>query len=530
MIVTSVISAFALFLIYAYHLRGYVLFPKALGGYQEGRKVELRLPVILFVCIVMVLIFCRLAFVWVKPLANDEIEHLHSAWLVSKGLVPFRDFFQHHPPFFWWVLALPLFFFKHISVFAYAGGAKIFICLQALAILLVLSLISKEVYGRRLSGIITFLVMMLSGWGYTNDALFEIRPDIPMLLLFFGALYCVVKYLAEQERLFYFYLGVGLAVFSQFVLPKLPVSFCFLIGYAATAMVIKHGIVKGGGLSLLALLTATAVFLLMTVWQINLSDFFNFVFRSNLYVDSYLEERFSLSYASQYIPVLFFSGAGGILSFYGRKKNVFDPINLILLVSLGGISELLFLYPHLVPQYYLFLYLCLGLLSGGVVLLKEVDYRMLDFMLLVILVFLAFNMPEYSKYASYKKMQDTSIAKLLQATDKDDRVFLDPTFHPIFRYDSSYYWFSRYRVLPGLMANIDRLDFLPFKDELFDVRVPLRKRPPKYINTPESFCWNAQDKLFLQQMDPEKFKPVSLGYLYIIGTAENELGVAEFMP
>ncbi len=35
----------------------------------------------------------------------DEVEHLHAAWLVAQGDVPYRDFWQHHPPLLWIVLA-----------------------------------------------------------------------------------------------------------------------------------------------------------------------------------------------------------------------------------------------------------------------------------------------------------------------------------------------------------------------------------------------------------------------------------------
>lgn len=36
---------------------------------------------------------------------HDEVEHLHSAWLMSQGLLPFRDFWQHHLPTLWILLA-----------------------------------------------------------------------------------------------------------------------------------------------------------------------------------------------------------------------------------------------------------------------------------------------------------------------------------------------------------------------------------------------------------------------------------------
>jgi hypothetical protein len=37
----------------------------------------------------------------------DESQHLHAAWLVAQGQVPYRDFWEHHPPLFYW-LAAPL--------------------------------------------------------------------------------------------------------------------------------------------------------------------------------------------------------------------------------------------------------------------------------------------------------------------------------------------------------------------------------------------------------------------------------------
>ena len=39
------------------------------------------------------------------PIWNDEFEHVRSAWLISQGQVPYRDFWQHHPPGLWLALA-----------------------------------------------------------------------------------------------------------------------------------------------------------------------------------------------------------------------------------------------------------------------------------------------------------------------------------------------------------------------------------------------------------------------------------------
>ncbi|HOY66790.1 MAG TPA: hypothetical protein PLP29_07875 [Candidatus Ozemobacteraceae bacterium] len=45
-------------------------------------------------------------FAWqFMHLDHDEVEHLNCAWQVSQGLLPFRDFWQHHLPTLWFLLA-----------------------------------------------------------------------------------------------------------------------------------------------------------------------------------------------------------------------------------------------------------------------------------------------------------------------------------------------------------------------------------------------------------------------------------------
>ncbi|HEY9069467.1 MAG TPA: hypothetical protein VIV61_04365 [Candidatus Ozemobacteraceae bacterium] len=45
-------------------------------------------------------------FAWqFMHLDHDEVEHLNCAWQVSRGLLPFRDFWQHHLPTLWFLLA-----------------------------------------------------------------------------------------------------------------------------------------------------------------------------------------------------------------------------------------------------------------------------------------------------------------------------------------------------------------------------------------------------------------------------------------
>src|SRR2546428_647163 len=36
---------------------------------------------------------------------QDELEHLHNVWCISKGMIPYRDFFESHTPWLHYLFA-----------------------------------------------------------------------------------------------------------------------------------------------------------------------------------------------------------------------------------------------------------------------------------------------------------------------------------------------------------------------------------------------------------------------------------------
>src|SRR5262245_7560352 len=43
-----------------------------------------------------------------RVLDPDELEHSHAAWCWFRGMLPYKDFFEHHTPWYYWTLR-PLF-------------------------------------------------------------------------------------------------------------------------------------------------------------------------------------------------------------------------------------------------------------------------------------------------------------------------------------------------------------------------------------------------------------------------------------
>ena len=55
--------------------------------------------------ILVVLALLTLSLSVNRAFSEDEIEHIHASWYVQNGQVPYRDFFEHHHPLLWFLLA-----------------------------------------------------------------------------------------------------------------------------------------------------------------------------------------------------------------------------------------------------------------------------------------------------------------------------------------------------------------------------------------------------------------------------------------
>src|ERR1051325_2332738 len=60
---------------------------------------------IVIVSLVVASYVLRLWFLKVRQFDPDEFEHLHAAWLIAQGNLPYVDFFEHHTPWFHFFLA-----------------------------------------------------------------------------------------------------------------------------------------------------------------------------------------------------------------------------------------------------------------------------------------------------------------------------------------------------------------------------------------------------------------------------------------
>jgi hypothetical protein len=123
------------------------------------------------------------SFLWGLGLDHDEGEHIHSAWLMAQGLLPFTDFFQTHSPLLWVVTA-------PILAILPPGGAVVpvfrflAVLLLAASIFLVVR-ISRRLNGRHASDLLTAFLCLGAA---ASTQLFVFRPDLVSNMLSLAAI------------------------------------------------------------------------------------------------------------------------------------------------------------------------------------------------------------------------------------------------------------------------------------------------------------------------------------------------------
>jgi hypothetical protein len=167
--------------------------------------------------VTVALLVARVPVLFVRAFDNDEFEHAHAAWNVFRGLLPYKDFFEHHTPFYYFMLSP---FFRFFAVDASFDSARHFLIFGRLVSLalttlsVVLMFFVARLGATRRVGLLAGL--FLAGEPVVIHKTLEIRPDVPALAFFIGALWFLQHgFLAEKaarDWWFRWFLGGGLCL------------------------------------------------------------------------------------------------------------------------------------------------------------------------------------------------------------------------------------------------------------------------------------------------------------------------------
>ena len=144
---------------------------------EDGRAAGLGVKALAAVFVVLTFALSIFRF-----LDGDEFEHVHSAWHVLNGAIPYVDFFEHHHPLLWYLLAPAL---------TLTGESANAMVLLRLGFFLLVPATAWAAYGlalecrasREAAWLSVFLLLSMTTFVYVA---IEIRPEVPQTL--FGVL------------------------------------------------------------------------------------------------------------------------------------------------------------------------------------------------------------------------------------------------------------------------------------------------------------------------------------------------------
>jgi hypothetical protein len=154
-------------------------------------RASAALPLLAIVGVVML---TRLWFVFTRDFDPDEFWHLHAAWNVSRGLVPYRDFHEHHTPWLYAMLG-PLVARFATDTDPASGARLLFVCRVIMWIVASATVGLVYVVGAlwrdRRTGILAAAFTATSA--LFLDITLEIRPDVPALFCCVGSVAALLQ-------------------------------------------------------------------------------------------------------------------------------------------------------------------------------------------------------------------------------------------------------------------------------------------------------------------------------------------------
>lgn len=256
---------------------------------------------------------------------GDNIEHIHSSFLVAEGKVPYRDFFQHHNPLLWYLFAPIARLFAYNSIIVeVAGLVSLLVFLKSVVYVY---RIIDEFFLSRIWAIAGAAVLMVP---WVKLYALDFRPDNYMVCALVGGLYYYFCYLKDAQRrrlvaaFALFFLAFLLAQKALFPLAVLGISALYFW---------SRGQIKGKDMAaalVLPVLGSAAFFLYLFHY-----DMFELYFRSNYMFNLALAEGFErtrIADAVTNMQVVIVLGGIGILCFW-HKPTKFEVIAAALYVT-----------------------------------------------------------------------------------------------------------------------------------------------------------------------------------------------------
>ncbi len=393
------------------------------------RQTKLQALIVSLICL---LIAGSFVYWWLGTFNHDEFEAMHTGWKLLQGERIFIDFFQHHNPFFYYLLAPIIWIFGENIRALYA--AKFLIFAFFLADIFLIYRITFTLSKNRTQSLIAALLLLASPFFYRP--MLDIRPDTLQILLSLISVNFLVRYQEQRkaQSLALLSLSAGL---SFLVLQKglfFLVSLSTVLGYLwwKDRRNIQY-------LFIFTILTCLpiSIYLLYLFSTHALQTYFTFAWRLNTQFLNTFSIVQPLKNFFLFTPLLWLFSLVGCLR---SRDTAYTPIVILLFGLLGS---LIFVRSPYLQYFSPILPFVAIIASYGMV--KQIGYRQ-KFLAATLCLSCVFPLVDTLRNSlNNRGVQAAQIQKIeyvLKKTEPGDRVYDGNSDFNLYRHDIEYFWFS----------------------------------------------------------------------------------------
>ncbi|MEW6145802.1 MAG: glycosyltransferase family 39 protein [Thermodesulfobacteriota bacterium] len=365
---------------------------------------------------------------------QDEIEHLHTGWKIVQGQKIYIDFFQHHHPFYDYIIAAVIRTYGETvdSIFA----SRYVMLLLTAGILAATYLISVRVFKSAEVGVLSMILTSTVITFYMKTI--EIRPDVPQALAGLLSIYFLFSYYDKKSLKSLIASSVFLAVSFLFLQKSIvlivAIGALLLFDLYKKRIGYRHAVIYAG------------------TFLIAVSPYYIYLLLSGTF-EQYIVMNWLVNY---YIPQVF--GKVHTLVAFSRENTitcVFYLIGLIILMRTGkcgrfaALSVLLMLltvivFNNLWRQYFLLSIPPIAIIASYA-LYSSSNSRLIRLVFLIGAIYFPVsymhNFALFNMDGSRQRQQLAKIEYVLSITDKDDKVYDGNVEFNVFRDDIDFVWF-----------------------------------------------------------------------------------------
>lgn len=398
---------------------------------------------------------------------QDELEAIHSAWKIMQGAEIYRDFFQHHHPFFYYLIIPFIKFFGETLNAMLAIRYLVFF--QYILIGLVTYIFAKRLFNKESSLIALYLLLFAPIF----MKILEIRPDGAQTLWSMLALFFLCRFLDLHFLRDLILSAVCLSI--SFLFLQKAIFLTVLIG-CVLLYYWYYGICSFKELIIYAVIWALPI--IVYVGYLSSVGAFDFYVKFNWLLNMLHPAVFHsihtlkiLMYYSQFLCAFYVIGL-----LYNTKV---ERYRLIAFLSLGLLFAATFLVKFSYTHYYAPALPLMAMIAGhSIYHVLQSRIKMLIIMITIAAgPFLTYSF-EIAKFfiKGIKNEQHEKFVYVLSVAKPGDYVYDGKSFFNVFRQDIDFFWFEA-------RMNHEKSDLIPIYERLTGNRYDLYKDIEKYKPT-----------------------------------------------